>query len=78
MTSGGRWGRVKTLIGRLFHVGCTVEGTSKLLRRYGWPAQVPVRQALERDDEAVAVWKEQAWPDIKARRHPPPGGAGPP
>ena len=42
-----RWtlGRVKTLIGHLFHVGCTVEGTSKLPRRHGWSAQVPVRQA---------------------------------
>jgi transposase len=30
-----RWtlGRIKTLIGRLFHVGYTVEGTSKLMRR---------------------------------------------
>jgi transposase len=65
-----RWtlGRVKTLTGRLCHVGYTVEGTSKLLRRHAWPAQVPVRQALERDDEAVAVWKEQVWPEIKARR----------
>jgi transposase len=58
--------RIKTLIGRLFHVGCTPEGVWKLMRRHGWPAQVPVRQALERDDEAVAVWKEQVWPDIKS------------
>jgi putative transposase len=65
-----RWtlGRIKTLIGRLFHVGYTVEGTSKLMRRHGWSAQVPVRQAMERDDEAVAVWKAEVWPDIKARR----------
>ena len=65
-----RWtlGRVKTLIGRLFHVGYTIEGTSKLLRRHGWSPQVPVRQAMERDDEAVIVWKDQVWPDIKARR----------
>jgi hypothetical protein len=33
-----RWwklGRIKTLIGRLFHVGYTVEGTGKLMRRHG-------------------------------------------
>jgi transposase len=38
-----RWtlGRVKTLIGKLFHVGYTVEGTWKLLRRHGWSCQVP-------------------------------------
>ena len=65
-----RWtlGRIKTLIGKLFHVGYTIEGTSKLMRRHGWSAQVPVRQALERDQEAVAVWKDQVWPDIKAPR----------
>ncbi len=65
-----RWtlGRIKTLIGKLFHVGYTVEGTSKLMRRHSWSAQVPVRQAMERDDEAVAVWKAEVWPDIKGPR----------
>ena len=65
-----RWtlGRIKTLIGRLFHVGYTPEGVWKLMRRHGWSCQVPVRQALERDDEAIAVWKDQVRADIKARR----------
>ena len=65
-----RWtlGRIKTLIGKLFHVGYTAEGTWRLLRRHGWSCQVPVRQAMERDDAAVAVWKDQVWPDIKAPR----------
>ena len=65
-----RWtlGRIKTLIGKLFHVGYTVEGTWKLMRRHGWSAQVPVRQAIERDEEAVAVWKAEVWPEIKVLR----------
>jgi transposase len=65
-----RWtlGRIKTMIGKLFHVGYTVEGTWKLMRRHGWSCQVPVRQAMERDDDAVAVWKAEVWPDIKAPR----------
>jgi len=43
--SDQRWtlGRIKTLIGRLFHVGYTVEGTWKLMR---WSCQVPVRQPM--------------------------------
>src|ERR671925_648569 len=43
-----RWtlGRIKTLIGKLFHVGYTVEGTWTLTRRHGWSCQVPVRQAM--------------------------------
>jgi transposase len=65
-----RWalGRVKTLIGKLFHPGYTVEGTWKLLRRHGWSCQVPVRQAMERDEDAAAVWKAEVWPDTKAPR----------
>jgi len=56
-----RWtlGRIKTLIGKLFHVGYTVEGVWKLMHRHGWSCQVPVRQAMERDDDAVAVWKAE-------------------
>lgn len=58
--------RIKTLIGRLFHVGYTVEGVWRLMRRHGWSCQVPVRQAMERDPEAIAVWKNQVWPREKA------------
>lgn len=60
--------RVRLLIGRLFHVGYTVQGVWKLLRRHGWSAQVPVRRALERDDSQVEVWKAQVWPRVKASR----------
>ncbi|MER6076253.1 winged helix-turn-helix domain-containing protein [Streptomyces sp. NPDC001817] len=37
----------------------------KLLRRRGWSCQVPVRRAVERDGEAVEVWKERVWPRVK-------------
>ena len=60
--------RIKLLIGRMFHIGYTVQGVRKLLKRHGWSCQVPVRQAMGRDDEAVAVWKAGVWPDIKAPR----------
>jgi transposase len=65
-----RWtlGRIKTLIGKLFHVGYTVEGVWKLMRRHGWSCQVPVRQAMERDEQAVAVRKAEVWPGLQARR----------
>ncbi|WP_433432938.1 helix-turn-helix domain-containing protein [Nonomuraea sp. CA-141351] len=38
----------------------------KLLHRHGWSVQVPARRALERDEEAIAAWKEQVWPVVKA------------
>jgi putative transposase len=65
-----RWtlSRVKTVIGRLFHVGYTIQGVAKLLKRHGWSCQVPVRRALERDEQAIAAWKDQVWPRVKAPR----------
>jgi putative transposase len=65
-----RWtlGRIKALIGKLFHVGYTIEGTWKLMRRHGWSCQVPVRQAMERDERAIAVWKAEVWPQLKGPR----------
>jgi transposase len=57
--------RIKTVIGRLFHVGYTIEGVWKLMRRHGWSPQVPVRRAMERDQEAVEVWKSRVWPRVK-------------
>ncbi|MFF8024545.1 winged helix-turn-helix domain-containing protein [Streptomyces sp. NPDC007896] len=65
-----RWtlARIKTLIGRLFHVSYTVEGTWQLLKRHGWSLQQPARRAIERDDEAVEVWKKETWPRVRASR----------
>ncbi|MFE1885777.1 winged helix-turn-helix domain-containing protein [Streptomyces diastatochromogenes] len=55
-----RWtlARIKTLIGRLFHVSYTVEGTWQLPKRHGWLWQQPARRAIERDDDAAEVWAE--------------------
>ncbi|WP_367139188.1 winged helix-turn-helix domain-containing protein [Streptomyces sp. STD57] len=65
-----RWtlARVKTLIGRLFHVSYTVEGTWRLLRRNGWSWQQSARRAIERDEEAVELWKNEIWPRVRAPR----------
>jgi transposase len=60
--------RIKLLIGRMFHVGYTLQGVRKLLKRHGWSCQVPVRRALERDEEAIEVWKEEVWPQLKDSR----------
>jgi transposase len=54
-----RWtlARVATLLGRLFHVRYTLRGTSYLLHRTGFTPQVPVRRAVERDEDAIAAWR---------------------
>ncbi len=65
-----RWtlARIKTLIGRLFHVSYTEEGIWRLLKRHGWSWQQPTRRAIERDDDAVEVWKKETWPRVRAPR----------
>ena len=49
--------RVKTLIGRMFHLSYTEPGVWYLLKRHGWSCQVPARRAIEhgrRGDQGVA------------------------
>lgn len=67
-----RWtlARVKKLIGRLFRVSYTVEGTWRLLKRHSWSWQQPARRAIERDDDAVELWKKEVWPRVRAPRRP--------
>ncbi|MER5993346.1 winged helix-turn-helix domain-containing protein [Streptomyces viridosporus] len=57
--------RIKLLIGQMFHVGYTIQGVWKLLRRHGWSARVPVRRALERDEEAIEVGQAEVRPQVK-------------
>ncbi|MEU5840160.1 winged helix-turn-helix domain-containing protein [Streptomyces diacarni] len=67
-----RWplSRVKTVIGRRFHLTYTVQGVRKLLVRNGWSCQVPARRAMERDDEALAGWVKEVWACAEDSRRP--------
>jgi putative transposase len=57
--------RVTTLIGRLFHVRYTLRGTSYLLHRMGFTPQVPVHRAAERDEKAIAAWRDVTWVKLR-------------
>ncbi|MFI5784070.1 winged helix-turn-helix domain-containing protein [Nocardia sp. NPDC051570] len=66
--------RIKTVIGRRFHIRYTAKGVQVLLRRHGWSWQVPARRAVERDEGAVANWVKDTWPQVKPpRRRSTPG-----
>jgi transposase len=60
--------RIAEVVRRRFRVEYTLAGLDLLLHRIGWSVQVPARQAAERDEAAVAAWKEADWPVIKGRR----------
>jgi transposase len=65
-----RWtlARIAGVVRRRFGVEYTLAGLDLLLHRIGWSAQVPARQAAERDETAIAAWKEETWPVVKGRR----------
>ncbi|WP_211269307.1 helix-turn-helix domain-containing protein [Saccharothrix syringae] len=68
--------RIKTLIGRRFHLSYRVQGVHLLLRRHGSTRQAPARRAVERDDRAVAGWVKDTWPRVEApRRRSTPGSS---
>jgi Transposase and inactivated derivatives len=65
-----RWtlARIAEVIHRRFGVDYTLAGVDLLLHRLGWSVQVPTRRAAERDEAAIAAWREEDWPAIKGPR----------
>jgi len=61
-----RWtlARVSTLIFELFRVRYSLRGVSLLLYRIGYSPQVPVHRAVDRDEQAVAAWRAERWPEV--------------
>ncbi|MFA3842717.1 transposase [Streptomyces aureus] len=49
--------RVRTLIGRKFHISYSVCGVTRLLHRMGYSVQMPARPATERDEDAITAWR---------------------
>jgi transposase len=65
-----RWtlARIAEIARRRFGADYTLAGLDLLLHRLGWSVQVPARQAAERDEAAIARWREETWPVLKGRR----------
>src|SRR5205807_9872837 len=42
----------------------------RLLKELRWTPQVPIRRALQRDEEAIRRWRDEVWPELlrRARR----------
>lgn len=59
--------RVAQVIERHFGVRYHPGHVWHILRQMGWSCQKPERRARERDEAAIARWREQEWPEIKKR-----------
>lgn len=60
--------RVVEVIKRAFGVAYHPDHVGRLLRTIGWTVQKPLEQATQRDDAAIAAWREHTWPVIKKKR----------
>jgi transposase len=57
--------RVAEVIQRHFGVRYHADHVGRLLHALAWSPQKPERRALQRDEAAIARWKQAAWPRIK-------------
>jgi transposase len=70
--------RVRKLIWERFRVRYHESHVWLLLRQLGWTCQKPAKRALERDEEAIATWVKERWPQLKRGRSSktPPSSSG--
>jgi transposase len=62
--------RVAAVIKRAFGVSYHPAHVSRLLRQQGLSVQKPVRRARQRDEAAIATWRAQTWPALRAKLKP--------
>jgi transposase len=66
---GERWTcpRVAEVIRREFGVRYHPDHVSRLLDRWDWSRQQPIRRARQRDEAAIQAWREQRYPALVKR-----------
>ena len=57
--------RIVELIQRKYGVQHHGDHVGRLMHSLKWSPQKPERRALERDEKAIARWKQKDWPRIK-------------
>lgn len=68
--------RVATVIARTFGVSYHPATVGRLLHALGWSPQLPVVRAVQRDEAAIATWRDERHPELekKSRRRRADGG----
>ena len=62
--------RVAVVIKRVLGVSYHPAHVSRLLRQEGLSLQKPVRRASQRDEAAIAAWRNETWPALQAKPRP--------
>ena len=59
--------RVGEVIWREFAVRYHKNHIPRLLREVGWTPQLPIERAAQRDEERIAKWRSEVWPELKKK-----------
>jgi transposase len=59
--------RVAHVLKEEFGVSYGKSQVARLLKRLGWTPQVPLTRAIQRDEEAIVRWRDEAWPALRQR-----------
>jgi transposase len=59
--------RVARIIEEEFGVRYHKDHVSRLLKELRWTPQVPIRRAIQRDEEAIERWRDEVWPEVQRR-----------
>ena len=59
--------RVAQVIEEEFGIRYHKDHVGRLLQELRWTPQVPIRRAIQRDEEAIRRWRSEVWPDLQRR-----------
>jgi transposase len=59
--------RVARVIEEEFGVRYHPGHVGRLLAELRWTPQVPIRRAIQRDEQAIRRWRDEVWPDLQRR-----------
>ena len=56
--------RIAQVIQKEFGVHYHKGHVGKLLKELGWTPQMPIRRAVQRDEQAISRWRDEVWPEL--------------
>ena len=59
--------RIAQVIEQEFGVRYHKDHVGRLLAELHWTPQVPIRRAIQRDEDAIRRWREEVWPELQRR-----------
>ena len=59
--------RVARVIEDEFGVGYHKDHVGRLLKALYWTPQMPIRRAIQRDEQAIRDWRIEVWPELRRR-----------